>query len=142
MLRSTMPSTWTAIGRRGAPTGPPQPGSSTERTLAVRQWHLEREPEASLRRGMPCPNRWYLYFTSYMPLAEVYRGPTQHFEHHLRQLTFPAADADGNKDEPEVTDRSPRLGSTAPGQLGRRSSPASSTCGICRRPWCRLSRPA
>jgi hypothetical protein len=51
---------------------------------------------------MPCPNSWDPYFTSYMALAGVYRYPTRHLEHHLRQLTLPAAHAGGSKDEPEV----------------------------------------
>jgi hypothetical protein len=37
---------------------------------------------------MPFPTSWDPYFTSYMTLAEVYRYPTRHFEHHRRQLTL------------------------------------------------------
>jgi hypothetical protein len=66
-------------------------GRLADRTIAALQWHLEREPEASLRRGMPFPTSWDPYFTPYMTLAEVYRYPTQHFEHHRRQLSLPAA---------------------------------------------------
>lgn len=57
-------------------------------TLAALQRHLEREPEDTLQRSMPFPTRWDPYFTSYMTLAEVYRYPTQHFEHHRRQLSL------------------------------------------------------
>jgi hypothetical protein len=49
---------------------------------------LEREPEADLGRGMPFPTSWDPYFTPYMTLADVYRYPTLHFEHHRRQLTL------------------------------------------------------
>jgi hypothetical protein len=63
-------------------------GLLADRTVAALQQHLEREPEAALHRGMPFPTSWDPYFTSYMTLAEVYRYPTRHFEHHRRQLTL------------------------------------------------------
>jgi hypothetical protein len=66
-------------------------GRLADRTIAALLRHLGREPEASLRRGMPFPTSWDPYFTSYMTLAEVYRYPTQHFEHHRRQLTLARA---------------------------------------------------
>jgi hypothetical protein len=50
---------------------------------------LEREPEQNLGRGMPFPTSWDPYFTAYMTLADVYRYPVLHFEHHRRQLTLP-----------------------------------------------------
>jgi hypothetical protein len=62
-------------------------GRLVDRTIAALERHLERETEAALHRGMPFPTGWDPYFTSYMTLAEVYRYPTQHFEHHRRQLT-------------------------------------------------------
>ena len=49
---------------------------------------LDRRSELSLGRGMPFPTSWDPYFTRYMTLAEVYRYPTLHFEHHRRQLTL------------------------------------------------------
>jgi hypothetical protein len=48
------------------------------------------EDEATQRRGMTFPTSWDPYFTRYMTLADVYRYPTLHFEHHHRQLTLPA----------------------------------------------------
>jgi hypothetical protein len=66
-------------------------GSLADRTIAALQRHLEREPEAALHRGMPFPTSWDPSFTPYMSLAEVYRYPALHFEHHRRQLTLPGA---------------------------------------------------
>jgi hypothetical protein len=63
-------------------------GPLADRTLAALQRNLAREPEAALPRGMPFPTRWDPYF-GYLTLAEVYRYPTRHFEHHLRQLSLP-----------------------------------------------------
>jgi hypothetical protein len=63
-------------------------GPLADRTIAALQRRLAREPEAALHRGMPFPTRWDPYF-GYLELAEVYRYPTRHFEHHRRQLSFP-----------------------------------------------------
>jgi len=49
---------------------------------------LDRESEAELLRGMHYPTSWDPYFEDYMTLADIYRYPTQHFEHHRRQLTL------------------------------------------------------
>lgn len=62
-------------------------GSLADRTIAALQRHLDREPEAALHRGMPFPTGWDPYF-GYLTLAEVYRYPTRHFEHHRRQLSL------------------------------------------------------
>jgi hypothetical protein len=70
-------------------------GRLVDRTIAALQRHLLREPEVALHRGMPFPTSWDTYFTPYMTLAEVYRYPTRHFEHHRRQLTLPGAQAGG-----------------------------------------------
>jgi hypothetical protein len=59
-----------------------------DRTIAALQRRLAREPETALRRGMPFPTSWDPYFRPYMTLAEVYRYPNQHFDHHRRQLTL------------------------------------------------------
>ena len=64
-------------------------GALADRTLAALQRRLAREDEATLRRGMPFPTSWDPYFTDFMTLAEVYRYPSLHFEHHRRQLTLP-----------------------------------------------------
>ena len=63
-------------------------GALADRTIAGLHRSLERESEAGLRRGMPFPTSWDPYFTPWMTLADVYHYPTQHFEHHRRQLTL------------------------------------------------------
>jgi hypothetical protein len=63
-------------------------GALTDRTIAALQRHLVREPEAVLHQGMPFPTGWDPYF-GHMTVAEVYRYPTRHFEHHRRQLSLP-----------------------------------------------------
>ena len=62
-------------------------GPLADRTIGVLQRHLDREPEAALHRGMPFPTGWDPYF-GYLTLAELYRYPTRHFEHHRRQLAL------------------------------------------------------
>lgn len=59
-----------------------------DRSVTALQRHLAQEPEAALRRVMALPSRWDPYFTAHMTLAEVYRYPVRHFEHHRRQLTL------------------------------------------------------
>ena len=66
-------------------------GPLADRTIAALQRSLAREPEAAPHRGMPFPAGWDPYFTDHMTLAEVYRYPTRHFEHHRRQLFLPGA---------------------------------------------------
>lgn len=62
-------------------------GPLADRTIAALQRSLAQEPEAALHRGMPFPPGWDPYF-GYLTLAEVYRYPNRHFEHHHRQLTL------------------------------------------------------
>lgn len=49
---------------------------------------LDTEPEPALRRRMCYPTTWDPFFTPSMTLADLYRYPTRHFRHHLRQLTL------------------------------------------------------
>jgi len=63
-------------------------GRKLDRVIANLLAHLDRESESELRRGMHYPASWDPYFMDYMTLADVYRYPTQHFEHHRRQLTL------------------------------------------------------
>ena len=49
---------------------------------------LRGESEAALGRGMHFPVGWDPYFTDYMTLREIYHYPTQHYDHHRRQLTL------------------------------------------------------
>jgi hypothetical protein len=48
--------------------------------------------EDSLNRGMHFPTGWDPYFADYMTLRNVYHYPTQHYDHHRRQLTLAAAE--------------------------------------------------
>lgn len=70
-------------------------GALCDRVVARLCRSLEREPEQNLGRGMPFPTSWDPYFTSSMTLADVYRYPALHFEHHRRQLTLPHPKEDG-----------------------------------------------
>ncbi len=63
-------------------------GRLLDRTVGGLQRHLQQETESGLGRGMPFPADWDPYFRPYMTLAEVYRYPNEHFEHHRRQLTL------------------------------------------------------
>ncbi len=49
---------------------------------------LDRESAAALRVSMAFPTRWDPYFAERMTLADLYRYPALHFEHHRRQLTL------------------------------------------------------
>lgn len=44
--------------------------------------------EVELGRGMHFPTGWDPYFTDYMTLCDIYHYPTQHYDHHRRQLTL------------------------------------------------------
>jgi len=67
-------------------------GQRFDRVVATLLRHLDQERTSELSRGMHYPTSWDPYFKSYMTLADVYRYPTQHFEHHRRQLTLGAPD--------------------------------------------------
>jgi hypothetical protein len=45
----------------------------------------------TLRRGMHFPTGWDPYFADYMTIQEIYHYPTQHYDHHRRQLTLNSA---------------------------------------------------
>jgi hypothetical protein len=51
---------------------------------------LDAEPPARLERGMHFPIGWDPYFRDWMSLRDVYHYPTQHYQHHRRQLTLAA----------------------------------------------------
>jgi hypothetical protein len=59
-----------------------------DRTMAALHRSLDAEHEATLVRGMHFPVRWDPYFRDTMTVADVYHFGTQHFQHHLRQLTL------------------------------------------------------
>lgn len=49
---------------------------------------LGRRTPQDLARGMHFPVGWDPYFRDYMTVADVYHYATQHYDHHLRQLTL------------------------------------------------------
>ena len=55
------------------------------------QGSLRTKPEQSLARGMHFPVGWDPYFTDFMTLLDIYHYPTQHYDHHRRQLTLTRA---------------------------------------------------
>jgi hypothetical protein len=67
-------------------------GRRFDRVVAKLLRRLARESDSELARGMHYPTSWDPYFKAYMTLADIYRYPTQHFEHHRRQLTLGASD--------------------------------------------------
>jgi hypothetical protein len=67
-------------------------GRRFDRVIARLSRHLERESDSELSRGMHYPTSWDPYFKAYMTMADAYHYPTQHFEHHRRQLTLGASD--------------------------------------------------
>jgi DinB superfamily len=48
---------------------------------------LARESEDALGLAMHFPIGWDPYFKDVMTVADVYRYPSQHYDHHRRQLT-------------------------------------------------------
>ena len=54
------------------------------------QRSVMRASEDSLNLGMHFPIGWDPYFNDYMTLRDVYHYPTQHYDHHRRQLTLKA----------------------------------------------------
>jgi hypothetical protein len=52
------------------------------------QRSLGRESDGAFGHGMYHPTRWDPYFRDYMTLADIYRYPGQHYDHHRRQLTL------------------------------------------------------
>jgi hypothetical protein len=67
--------------------------SRFDRVITALRASLEAERDAALRRGMFYPTTWDPFFTGYLTLADLYRYPTQHFNHHRKQLTLPPAAA-------------------------------------------------
>ena len=59
-----------------------------DRTIRTLQRKLAGETEASLALTMHFPTSWDPYFRDRMSVFDVYHYGTQHFDHHLRQLTL------------------------------------------------------
>lgn len=49
---------------------------------------LDRRTDEELEQGMHFPVGWDPYFTDFMTLHQLYHYPTQHYQHHRRQLTL------------------------------------------------------
>ena len=57
------------------------------RTVDQLRANLGRESEDTLELAMHFPIGWDPYFKDVMTVADVYRYPAQHYDHHRRQLT-------------------------------------------------------
>lgn len=56
--------------------------------IARLQRSLTGASEDALSRGMHFPIGWDPYFDDYMSVRDMYHYPTQHYDHHRRQLTL------------------------------------------------------
>ena len=63
-------------------------GPKLDRVINALQRSLTRTDDKAFGRGMHYPTRWDPYFRDYMTLADVYRYPGQHYDHHRQQLTL------------------------------------------------------
>jgi hypothetical protein len=70
----------TVLGRRAL-------GKLMDRTIEGLRRGLVRESERTLTLAMHFPVGWDPYFKDVMTVADVYHYPTQHYDHHRRQLT-------------------------------------------------------
>ncbi|WP_433191940.1 DinB family protein [Nocardia sp. CA-107356] len=61
-------------------------GAELDRVISALERSFQREREFT--RGMHYSTRWDPYFHDYMTLADIYRYPGRHYEHHRRQLTL------------------------------------------------------
>jgi DinB superfamily len=62
-------------------------GKLMDRTIERLRRGLARESERTLSLAMHFPVGWDPYFKEVMTIADVYHYPTQHYDHHRRQLT-------------------------------------------------------
>jgi DinB superfamily len=58
------------------------------RTIDSLERSLRRQPPHAFRRGMHYRVHWDPYFREYMTLADIYRYPGLHYDHHRQQLTL------------------------------------------------------
>src|SRR6476660_4476970 len=68
--------------------GYPRTERLMDRTIGVLQTSLDRASDAELQRSMHFPVGWDPYFDDVMTIWDVYHYPTQHYDHHRRQLTL------------------------------------------------------
>ena len=71
----------------GAVLGSRTLGRLMDSTIGHLRGRLARESERTLALAMHFPVRWDPYFKEIMTVADIYRYPTQHYDHHRRQLT-------------------------------------------------------
>ena len=62
-------------------------GRLMDSTIEHLRGRLVRESEHALGLAMHFPVGWDPYFKDTMTVADVYHYPTQHYDHHRRQLT-------------------------------------------------------
>jgi hypothetical protein len=63
-------------------------GARLDHTVDQLQRSLLQLDDHAFARGMHYPTRWDPYFRDYMTLAELYKYPGQHYDHHRQQLTL------------------------------------------------------
>jgi hypothetical protein len=63
-------------------------GAKMDRTIAGLQQSMALADDEAVQRGMYFPTRWDPYFNDFMTLAELYRYPGRHYDHHRQQLTL------------------------------------------------------
>lgn len=71
----------------GAVLGSRAMGKLMNATIEGLRRNLTRESERTLTLSMHFPVGWDPYFEDVMTVADVYHYPTQHYDHHRRQLT-------------------------------------------------------
>jgi hypothetical protein len=71
----------------GRALGPPAMGRLMDSTIKHLRGHLASESERTLALAMHFPVGWDPFFKDVMTVADVYHYPTQHYDHHRRQLT-------------------------------------------------------
>jgi hypothetical protein len=59
-----------------------------DREITALKRALARETQQSFARAVPYPTRWDPCFRDRMSIADAYRYPGRHFDHHRRQLTL------------------------------------------------------
>jgi hypothetical protein len=65
----------------------PALGRLVDSTVGHLRARLARESARTLALAMHFPTGWDPYFKDVMTIADVYAYPTQHYDHHRRQLT-------------------------------------------------------
>src|SRR5918994_1918956 len=66
-------------------------GRLMDRVVRRLQRFVSDAGEDALNRGMHFPVGWDPYFRDYMTRREIFHYPTQHYDHHRRQLTLTAS---------------------------------------------------